>query len=373
MNILAIETSCDETAAALVNIEKGDAKLKVKILSSVVSSQIKIHSKYGGVVPFLAQMEHRKNIIAVLKETLDVRERKGIKANSAKKLEDLMRHEPEVLKGLLSLDSAKTKKIDAIAVTKGPGLEPALWVGVNTARVLAIIWKKPLIAANHLEGHAFAPCLKNTDIEFPALALIASGGHTELAVIKNFGNYKIIGETRDDAAGEALDKGAKIMGLRYPGGPIIEKLAKLGQKDYFDFPRPMINSSDLDFSFSGLKTSLLYLLRGKNYAKDHLNDLAASYQQAIIDILISKTRKAAGIYRPKTIIVGGGVSLNKELRSQFKKMVKKEFPEVKLALSPLKYSGDNAAMIAVSGFIKASEKKFSNPWRLKADGSMDLS
>src|SRR3989338_4967712 len=234
MKILAIETSCDETAIAILEIIGG----KFEVRSNVVLSQIKIHKKFGGVVPNLAKREHRKNLPIVLK--LALKEAWGTKSS----LGDLV------------------PKLDAVAVTSGPGLEPALWEGINFAKDLAKKWRVPLVPVNHLEGHIYASWLRRISPQFPLIALIVSGGHTELVLMKKHLDYKILGETRDDATGEAFDKVARMLKLGYPGGPLISKLAeRLKTSGKGLFPRPMINSSDFDFSFSGLKTAVLYYLR----------------------------------------------------------------------------------------------------------------
>ena len=280
MRILAIETSCDETAAAV--IENGRVK------SNIIASQAKLHGKNGGVVPEVAAREHVPAIIPTIK---------------------------------LALKDAKLslKQIDAIAVTQGPGLMTSLMVGVDTARALGVALGKPVIPVNHLEGHIYANFTyhvsRNTYHIFPALILIVSGGHTLLVLMKNHGKLKIVGETVDDAA---FDKTAKLLGLGYPGGPALAKLAKQGNPQAFNFPRPMINSKNLDFSFSGLKTAVLYKIT-KHVPRNmyHKTNLAASIQQAIIDVLIAKTEQAIKKYRPKTIMLGGGVAANNLLRQRY--------------------------------------------------------
>ena len=304
MLILGIETSCDETAASLVKVENG----KIKVLSSVVSSQVKLHAKYGGVVPSLAAREHVKNLGSVLELTT-----KGV-----------------VL-----------KKVDLIAVTAGPGLVSSLLVGTAFAKTLAWKLNKPIIGVNHVEGHIssnFLPPIGEAHTLypipytlFPALCLVVSGGHTQLILMKGLGKYKTVGETLDDAAGEAFDKIARILGLGYPGGPAIsaaaEKLLTTHYKLQTNLPRPMINSKNFDFSFSGLKTAVLYLDRdlkkklGKNkLPKELISQIAAEAQMAIVDVLVSKTVKAAQKYEAKSIMLSGGVSANKLLRSELKKI-----------------------------------------------------
>lgn len=280
------------------------------------------------------------------------------------------------------ISKIKKPKIDAIAVTSGPGLEPALWTGVNFAKALALIWEKPLIAANHLEGHILSVFLNKQEflISFPALALLISGGHTELVLMKQFLKYKVIGRTRDDAAGEAFDKTAKLLGLGYPGGPAVSALAKTAiskselLQPQIKLPRPMIDSRDFDFSFSGLKTAVLYLVRKLPELTPEIKaQICREFQQAAVDVLIAKTLKAAQKYKPKTIILGGGVAANQELRKQIKKELNKKFPKILLRLPEIQFAGDNAAMIAAVGCLKALKKIFvKNINTLKADGNLKL-
>lgn len=319
MKILAIETSCDETAASVLEAKGG----RFSILSNIIASQIKIHAKTGGVVPEVAAREHVEKIIPIVKKAI-----KG--------------------------------KVDLIAVTAGPGLATSLSVGVETAKALAYIWKKPIVAVNHLAGHVYANWLDNRKIEFPILCLIVSGGHTELVLMKKHLDFKIIGSTRDDAAGEAFDKVAKILKLGYPGGPEIAKRVK--GKDKIKFPRPMIKSNDFDFSFSGLKTAVLY------YHKDHkkqINEICTAFQNAVIDVLVTKTKKAARKYKVKTVLLGGGVAANQALRNKIKQELNCNPPQ-------MKYTTDNAAMIAAAGYFMAKQKQFT-PWqKLDIDPNWEL-
>src|SRR3989344_3637822 len=317
MKILGIETSCDETAVAVIEIKNK----KVRVLSNTISSQVKLHAKYGGVVPNLAAREHVKNIGHVFR---------------------LAMKEANLPRAALG----KLADIDLIAVTRGPGLGPALLVGITFAKTLAWKYKKPLVGVNHLEGHIFSNFLKevgensksnpptgerNPEL-FPILNLVVSGGHTELVLmsakggsasgVKNYRKYKIIGETLDDAIGEAFDKVARLLGLGYPGGPIISKLAEKGNPNRYPLPSPMIHSKDFNFSYSGLKTAVLYLIRDLKNSPSNSSgqisaqqkfDIAASFQKAAIDVLIKKTVKAAEEYKVKSIFLSGGVSANKLL------------------------------------------------------------
>lgn len=341
MKILGIETSCDETAASVLDIRKG----KIKVLSNIVSSQIKIHAKYGGVVPHLAAREHEKNL-------------------------------PIVLEKSLKEAGVSIKEIDLIAVTVGPGLSPALWRGVNFAKELAEKNKKPIIGANHLKGHIYSNWFNDSGkIKFLLLNLIVSGGHTLLVLMRGYEDLKIIGETLDDAAGEAFDKVARFLNLGYPGGPIISKLAEKGNPNAFKFPRPMLTQKNFNFSFSGLKTPVLYLIRdlkpkALNYKLK--TDICASFQRAVIDVLISKTLKAAEKYKVKAVALSGGVSANKALREHLKKACDEK--NLDCFIAPMEYTTDNAAMIALAGYykyekIKGQKQKFT-PGRIKVDANL---
>jgi N6-L-threonylcarbamoyladenine synthase len=368
MNILGIETSCDETAIALVEFNKQglrEAKglqgikgkerfLKINILANKVASQIKIHEPFGGVVPGLAAREHIKNLPILLDE---VKRDTGDKGNKEDKwdIEYIM------------------KMVDLITVTHGPGLMPCLLVGVAFAKALAYKYKKPIIGTNHLDGHLYSGLLdfcQETDIElpmFPAIGLIVSGGHTELILINKIGSYKLLGETLDDAAGEAFDKIARLLELGYPGGPIIEKFAKDGNPQSFNFPRPMINSGNYNFSFAGLKTAVLYKVREiqkNNKGQEKIDDitiknLAASFQQSVIDTLIAKLKSAITEFNPKSIFLGGGVLANQALRDA----VSKINLEQTIYLPQKKYCGDNATIIALAAYLNSETiLKSKNNW-----------
>lgn len=351
MIVLGIETSCDETAASLIKEEDG----KTDILSSIVSSQVKLHAEWGGVVPNLAAREHLKNMAAVLKEAFEKAEK-------------------------------NYEEIDLIAVTSGPGLIPSLLVGVNFAKTLSWTWKKPLIGIHHIEGHIYANFLskKESGINFPILCLVVSGGHTQLVFMKDHLQYEIIGETLDDAAGEAFDKVARILGLGYPGGPeISKKAAEFKQKKFgIKLPRPMISSKDFNFSFSGLKTAVLYLIKShsdKIKNEEFIQEVSHEFQQAVLDVLIQKTIKAAIKLRPKTITIAGGVSANPELRKQMGEAILEKIPNTFYSVPDFSFSIDNAAMIAAAGLFRW--KKFSQKqktsalenWKkIKADANLKL-
>jgi N6-L-threonylcarbamoyladenine synthase len=316
MLILGIESSCDETAASLV--EDGH-----NVLSNTISSQIQKHAAYGGVIPELAAREHLTNIREVLDLTL---------REAGKKLTD----------------------IDGIAVTNQPGLLPALLVGTSFANGLAASLDIPVVGVNHLIAHIYGSFIERQDLlakgDRPITALLVSGGHTQIIIIGRDGKCEIVGSTIDDAAGEAFDKGAKIVGLPYPGGPIIDELARKGNKKAIDFPRPLKGKPEhrFNFSFSGLKTSLLYKVKGKEFSEQEMNDMLASYQEAIVDVLSYKVFDAAKKYGSEHIVVCGGVACNSALRQRLKDMASERSVEV--VLTPAKYCTDNAAMIAALGY-----------------------
>ena len=394
MIILAIETSCDDTAISLIKATGGFGKPQFKVLAHNVSSQTKIHEKWGGVVPSLAKREHGRNLIPLLLNSL--KETKLWQNNSDpakkpipdKKIQKILAREPELLELFnQTIPSLKIPKIDAIAVTKGPGLEPALWVGINFARALSFAWAKPLIPVNHLEGHLYASIVnknlksKQSKLQFPAIALIVSGGHTELVLVRDWLKYKQIGSTRDDAVGEAFDKVARILDLPYPGGPQISKLAEQAKIPKtglpFSLPRPMINSQDFDFSFSGLKTAALYLtqkLKAEGKLTQKMKTLiAADFQQACVDVLLAKTKKATIKFKPQAVIAGGGVIANRELRRQLEEMIVQNFPAVSLLIPELNYTTDNATMIAAAGYLQSlNNKKLKVAPQLRAEGQMPL-
>jgi N6-L-threonylcarbamoyladenine synthase len=318
--ILGIETSCDDTCAAVVR----DGS---EILSNIVSSQDDIHRKYGGIVPEIASRKHIEVIDIVIKEAL---ERSGV--------------------GL--------ENIDAVSVTNRPGLIGSLLVGVGAAKAICYAKKRPLIAANHLEAHIYSNLLEDHGVKGGFIALIVSGGHTSLYFVDYNWNIKEIGHTVDDAAGEAFDKIARYLGLGYPGGPVIEKLSGKGDPDYIDLPKPMIDSGDFNFSFSGLKTALIYrtkkepkLLAGKN-----LSGLAASFQKSVVDVLTEKTIGACRRFKVSKVLVSGGVAANSRLREELKRKARTN--DIKVFIPPVNLCTDNAAMVACLGYYKYLKKDF---------------
>ena len=375
MKILSIETSCDDTGITIFEAKANGSSgrsASFKILANIVSSQ-RIHAQYGGVFPMMAKKEHIKNLPIVLE---------------------------------LAIKKARLNKekipVDAIALTYGPGLEPCLWSGIVFAKELVEKWSNklhpsndlknkkqiPLIPVNHMEGHILSVFTKPKGkfsislpkSSFPMLSLLVSGGHTELVLIKDIGKYEIIGKTLDDAAGEAYDKVARMLGLEYPGGPKISRLAEEKRQEIsknktpsFTFPRPMLKSPNLDFSFAGLKTSVLYAIQklGENRLNDDIKKtIAMEFENAVIDTLIYKTSKAVEKYKAKKIIIAGGVSANKHLQRQIKKAFSKE----KVLFPPKELTGDNALMIGVAGYLGyiRNKKKVPSIKNLKAEGNLSL-
>jgi len=402
MKILAIETSCDETAIAILKVESEKLKadnqrLKINnfnILSNVVASQVKLHKKYGGVWPTLAKREHQKNLPIVLKKALKeskllkkrTKNKESIRqlADKNQELEKILQREPNLFKTLLNfLKRYKKPKIDFIAVTIGPGLEPCLWTGVNFSKALAFWWDLKIIPVNHIEAHILVNFL-NQELQtelFPAICLVVSGGHTQLVLMKNFGKYKIIGETRDDAAGECFDKTARILGLSYPGGPTIAaEAAKFNTQHStlnIQLPSPMIHSKDYDFSFSGLKTAVLYQIKNQSASrrtriknKEFIREMAKEIQNAINNVLIKKTIKAAKNYKAKSIILGGGVTANKDLRKRLEIKIKKEIPNTKYFIPEIRHATDNALMIGVASYFNS--KKATNWKNIKANANLRI-
>jgi len=393
MKILAIETSCDDTGIAIIKTS-GKKRPCFDILSNIVSSQVKIHQKYGGVYPTLAKREHQKNLVPVLKQAL--RKAKILKVSSSKhqvvnknknkKLEEILIREREVYQKLERFFKKYQKpKIDAIAVTKGPGLEPCLWVGVNFAKALSYYWKIPIISINHIKAHIFVNVLtgfKNrqhlTVNDFPAVCLIVSGGHTQLFLMENFGKYKMLGETRDDAAGECFDKTARVLGLGYPGGPAIaaEATKPHGERVSVKLPRPMMHTKDYDFSFSGLKTAVLYDFKKRSKkvrtSQKYIKEMSTEIQQAIIDVLIKKTIKAVKNYKAKTLLLGGGVIANKELRKQLKEKIKKEQLNLEYLIPDIKHCTDNAVMVGIAGYFRWRNGKIDNWKNIKAEANLRI-
>lgn len=405
MIILGIETSCDETAISL--IESSDGK-DIAVLANKTLTQIELHKQYGGVFPNMAKREHSRNLIPVLKEVLDESNfgisniEYRISNEKIEKIKEILNREPEMLEQFLAyIPTIEKPNIDAIAVTEGPGLEPCLWTGINLARALSLVWNIPVVPVNHMEGHIFSALLRRKNMETfnfelltfnsPALALLISGGHTELVLIKSAGKYEIIGQTRDDAVGEAFDKVARLLGLPYPGGPEISRLAeqsrelkvrssklkvsedlehKTSNLQTIQLPRPMLHSDDYDFSFSGIKTSVLYLIQKLPKLTDDLKTaIALDFENAVTEVLVSKTKRALEEYGSKALLLGGGVIANTHIRRSFEKV--SEETGIPLFVPENEMTTDNALMIAVVGLRRASRIE-ENGTPLKARGNMRL-
>ena len=330
MKTLGIETSCDETAIAIYDSEDG-------IMGESTYSQMEMHAEYGGVVPELASRDHCLKIINVLEDAL----------------------------GNNSIDD-----IDRIAYTSGPGLLGALLIGESFAQGLSTALDIPLLSINHLEGHLMSPMMEFPEIKMPFICLLVSGGHSMIVDVKEKGDYEIIGQSQDDAVGEAFDKVAKLLDLPYPGGPYIEKLALEGNPNAYDFPRPMIHSDNLDMSLSGLKTAVLYTVQKiKDLDQSKKADIAASFQKAVTDLLVVKIKKAVEETNRKDVIIAGGVAANKFIRNEFKKL--EGSLDIKVYYPDLKYCGDNAAMIAFVGSMMSANKKGNNPSQVRARWPLD--
>ena len=316
MKTLGIETSCDETAIAIYDSNKG-------IIGESIYSQMKMHAEYGGVVPELASRDHCLKIIDVLKD---------------------------------ALGDYQLSDIDQIAYTSGPGLLGALLIGESFAQGLSSALQVPLIPINHLEGHLMSPMMEFPEISMPFICLLVSGGHSMIVDVRAKGDYEIIGQSQDDAVGEAFDKVGKLLGVPYPGGPHIEKLALNGNPKAYDFPRPMIHSDNLDMSLSGLKTAVLYTVQKIEEINNHIKaDIAASFQKAVTDVLIAKIKKTINQTNRSDVIIAGGVAANKYIRKEFKEL--ENTLNIRVYYPDLKYCGDNAAMIAFVGSMMTATKE----------------
>jgi N6-L-threonylcarbamoyladenine synthase len=435
MKILAIETSCDETGVCLLE-SRDDGTFEV--LGNALYSQVSVHAPYGGVYPNLAKREHSKNLVPVMTECLAAAGALSpatmpVSEEGSTSLTATLEREPELADALDTfLRTYGKPAIDCIAVTHGPGLEPALWVGVNFARVLANLWGMPVVAVNHMEGHIIMPMMESVSetgyrlhqANCPLLALLVSGGHTELVLSREPFRYEMLGQTRDDAAGEAFDKVARLLGLPYPGGPEISKLAaharsnalatqtemrKISSQNAADarhgeggegdvhagtmtetqgprneadaaflakscryvFPRPMLYSGDYDFSFSGLKTELRKHVQSLDELTDETRTHTAwAFEDAVVDTLVLKTAKAADEHGVQTVVLGGGVSANTHLRAQLKEAL--DARGVMLLVPPPALSTDNAIMIALAGALHAAQGDYADPTTLRAQGHLRL-
>jgi len=398
MNILSIETSCDETAVSVVEALGDFPHAKYEILGNALHSQIELHREYGGVFPSLAKREHALTLIPMLEKALtDTKlpqtEHHTLFPEQIEKLHEILYREEGLADNLLSFyERYNTPAIGLIAVTAGPGLEPALWVGVNFAKALSYLWNVPVVGVNHMEGHVLASVFDGRlpvpgeerqtgelpAVVFPALSLLISGGHTELVLMKDWLTYELVGQTRDDAVGEAFDKAARMMGLPYPGGPEISRLARSAREanlpQYAKLPHPMIDSGDADFSFSGLKTAVRYAIADKTLTDDERCALARDFEDAVTEVLLSKTKNALDETGARSLILGGGVTANTHIRKKFEQHLESEYPDVHLYLPDPKLSTDNSVMIALAGHAHTRDamlpQEASNT--IKADGNRSL-
>jgi len=388
MKILSIETSCDETAVSIIEASGDFPKAEYKILGNALFSQIDIHREYGGVFPAVAKREHAKTLVPMLQKALTeaggLRTGEGETFTAPDTLATMLEREPELFEQLSVFVKENGKPdIDLIAVTAGPGLEPTLWVGVNFAKALAITWNIPVVPVNHMEGHVLASVFDGThlaDLQFPALALLISGGHTELIKMSGWSHYEKIGATRDDAVGEAFDKVARLLGLPYPGGPEISRLASEARQSnlpaFAKFPRPMLDSNDFDFSFSGLKTAVRYAVADKKLNTDDIKVVARDFEDAVTEVLLKKTEHAVSEHGIRSLILGGGVSANRYIRDSFATFFKREYLELSLYLPDPKLSTDNSVMIALAGHARSTTPIVPTLEALsaiRADGNRSLS
>ena len=419
MTTLGIETSCDETSICLLETKGSYPALEYRVLSHITHSQIDIHSKYGGVFPMMAKREHAKRLVPLLEQAI---KESGVSIKTfepdKEALENIEKicgeHDEDLYRSIISSSLIKEKPaIDRIAVTRGPGLEPALWVGVNFANALSSLWNVPAVGANHMEGHVVASLVPKTETKyafekltncpFPAIALLVSGGHTEIVLVKGIGNYRILGRTRDDAVGEAFDKVARMLGLPYPGGPEISRLAEMARNEAkagtsfggapqataedssefkalnsrtrrkivpaeaLVFPRPMIDSDNLDMSFAGLKTAVLYELRKHETLTDDLKkEVAREFEDAVTETLIAKLERAFNENEAHALIAGGGVMANKHILAACVEFAEKH--GVPFLPPATGLSGDNALMIALSGAIGVEKPTVD----IKAEGNLSF-
>lgn len=388
MKILGIETSCDETALCLMNSEGGLDAPKFEVLETALISQIDIHKEYGGVFPALAKREHAKNIVPLM-ANLFANQNSIAWENPQinwEKVQEILNREHELFENLKKHveENFVTKNLrpdfEMIAVTSGPGLEPALWVGINFARAISEIFQIPVLPVNHMEGHIVSVLLEKDQPNFPAVALLISGGHTEIIEIESWGQYKKIGETLDDAVGEAYDKVARMIGLEYPGGPQISRLALTARDqnlsdEQITFPRPLLHSADLNFSLSGLKTAVLYKIKELQENYGEITDLqkqiiAKEFEQAVVDVINMKTKKALEQTGANSLIVGGGVIANKYIRENLSKIAEEKNIPVHFPTTEL--STDNAVMISIAGYIKSFRQTPQICPEIKAEGNLIL-
>lgn len=371
MLIFSIETSCDETAVSLIEATGEFPDATYEIHGDALWSQVDIHKEYGGVFPTIAKREHAATIVPLLEKVfeesgkLETEHSPHLEPETEKQIRTLLEREPGLADQLLTFYKKHGRQtVDLIAVTNGPGLEPALWVGVNFARAIAILWDVVVIGVNHMEGHILASVFdadrddQLSEIEFPAISLLISGGHTELIKLSTWGTYEKIGQTRDDAVGEAYDKVARLIGLSYPGGPEVAKRAEIARKanlpTYTKLPSPMLHTKDLDFSFSGLKTAVRYAVQEKTLTEEEAQALCRDFEDAVTTVLVRKTSAAIETCGAKTLIVGGGVSANQHIKRTLETILFETHPEVVTYFPRPGLSTDNSIMIALAGHARAT-------------------
>ena len=409
MKILAIETSCDESSISLFTATETSSGVNFEVSSTITQSQIDLHKDFGGVFPAMGRREHQKNLVPILLKILNQDVPTDTQSENYSEIEQILSREAELLTLFKKyVTPIKNPGIDYICVTSGPGLEPALWVGISFAKALGALWNIPVIPVNHMEGPILSVLVPESAtgnsnsfsvqtelFPFPALALLISGGHTEIVLVKNIGDYEIIGRTRDDAVGEAFDKVARILGLPYPGGPEVSKIAltyDTVSEPIIKLPRPMIHSKDYDFSFSGLKTAVLYFVKehtanpdltisnafaDKGYDANRLSDemkaaIAYEFQEAATEVITKKTLSAIHDFGIQTLIVGGGVSANKRIKESLMNEISEIIPTENIHFPTRELTGDNALMIGLAGYYKIKKAPDTVYNDIRAEGNLKL-
>lgn len=391
MRILSIESSADETSISIVEVTGEFPTATYEIVGNGLRSQVELHNQYGGIFPMMAKREHAKAVVPLLEvaltEALLLRsEPTALNEAQITALKSILEREDELANTLIDwLSRHELPEIDLIAVTNGPGLEPALWIGVMFAKALALVLECPIIPVNHMEGHILASLydveVDNglAPIKFPALALLVSGGHTELVVMRDWGQYEKVGQTRDDAVGEAFDKVARLLGMPYPGGPEIGRAANEARAANLPpytgkpLPRPMLTSDDFDFSFSGLKTAVLYAVKDKTLSEIDKQAIARDFEDAAIDVLYKKTLRALEHFGAQTIVIGGGVSASQRLRQVFTEELLTTHPDIEVYLPHRHLSTDNSVMIALAGHAHHTTARTAGAIAMiRADGNRSL-
>lgn len=389
MRILSIETSCDETAVSIVEVTGEFPTATYEVVGNGLWSQVDIHKEYGGVFPALAKREHARTLVPMLQKALteaELLEEGETPIKNEENLKKTLEREDELASTLITwLSKYELPEIDLIAVTNGPGLEPALWVGVSFAKALATILNCPVIPVNHMEGHVLAS-LYDVEVDnglapiaFPALALLVSGGHTELVLMRDWGKYEKVGQTRDDAVGEAFDKVARLLGMPYPGGPEIGRCASEARTAELPpftgklLPRPMLHTDDFDFSFSGLKTAVLYATQDKTLSEADKNAISRDFEDAVMDVLFKKTKRAIEHFDAQTLIIGGGVSASQRMRQVFTEELLASHPDVEVYLPHRHLSTDNSVMVALAGHAHHTTARTAGAiTMIRADGNRSL-